>query len=243
MRAGGGDRRHRREHLTQRGAVLLQAATQVRPPRVVEQGERQVSLEDLVGDLGRVEVHVHREGALLGWPVRPLRLLARLLQTADGGQRLGAGEQGQVEVARSDLTGGFARQRLGDRAADARVVPPARRCADPRGQPGHGVVVLPRLRVDDVDALERAEDGGRIGSAVRGGVTGHLLPHVERFGCAVRRVGLVPGVAGDADDAGGAGVGGHWSGAGQPRDLPGMAMARSAMMFFWISVEPPPMVE
>ena len=31
--------------------------------------------------------------------------------------------------------------------------------------------------------------------------------------------------------------------AGQPRDLPGMAMARSAMMFFWISVEPPPMVE
>ena len=32
-------------------------------------------------------------------------------------------------------------------------------------------------------------------------------------------------------------------GAGQERDLPGMAMARSAMMFFWISVEPPPMVE
>ena len=31
--------------------------------------------------------------------------------------------------------------------------------------------------------------------------------------------------------------------AGQARDLPGMAMARSAMMFFWISVEPPPMVE
>jgi hypothetical protein len=26
------------------------------------------------------------------------------------------------------------------------------------------------------------------------------------------------------------------------RDCPGMAMARSAMMFFWISVEPPPMV-
>ena len=29
----------------------------------------------------------------------------------------------------------------------------------------------------------------------------------------------------------------------QARDLPGMAMARSAMMFFWISVDPPPMVE
>ena len=26
------------------------------------------------------------------------------------------------------------------------------------------------------------------------------------------------------------------------RDWPGMAMARSAMMFFWISVDPPPMV-
>jgi hypothetical protein len=42
----------------------------------------------------------------------------------------------------------------------------------------------------------------------------------------------VPGVAGDTDDAGGAWVGGQRCGAAQPRDLPGMAMARSAMMFF-----------
>ena len=82
------------------------------------------------------------------------------------------------------------------------------------------------------------------GPGVGRGVTGHLLPHGERLGRAVGgRVGRVPGAAGDADDAGGAGVGGQRGGAGQPRDLPGMAMARSAMMFFWISVEPPPMVE
>ena len=91
--------------------------------------------------------------------------------------------------------------------------------------------------------LSSAPSTARAGSGVRRGVTGHLLPHGERLGRAVGRVGRVPRVAGHADDAGGAGVGGHAGGAGQPRDLPGMAMARSAMMFFWISVEPPPIVE
>ena len=69
----------------------------------------------------------------------------------------------------------------------------------------------------------------------------------------------MPGLAGNADDASGAGIDGRAhrvmvSGEarlmGQPalqpaqdvRDWPGMAMARSAMMFFWISVDPPPMV-
>ncbi len=56
-------------------------------------------------------------------------------------------------------------------------------------------------------------------------------------GCQVRRATPMMQVArGSA-----APIGGRAS--GQARDLPGMAMARSAMMFFWISVEPPPMVE
>ena len=92
-----------------------------------------------------------------------------------------------------------------------------------------------------LSSAPRTDDAS--GSGVRRRVPGHLLPHRERLGCTVGRVGRVPGTAGDADDAGGAGVGGQRMDAGQPRDLPGIAMARSAMMFFWISVEPPPMVE
>ena len=80
------------------------------------------------------------------------------------------------------------------------------------------------------------------------GVAGDPLPHVERFGRRTAcdgdlRVGGVPGVAGDADDASGSAVGRHSRRRAQARDLPGMAIARSAMMFFWISVEPPPIVE
>ena len=65
--------------------------------------------------------------------------------------------------------------------------------------------------------------------------SGSGAPSGASDGCQVRRATPMMQVA-----RGSAGNGG---GAGQPRDLPGMAMARSAMMFFWISVEPPPMVE
>ncbi len=244
VRAGGGDLRHRRQHAAQRSAVLVEASAQVGPPGIVEEREGQVGLEDGVADLRGVEVHVHRKRPPLGRPERPRRLLSRLLQAADGGQRLRAGEQRQVEAARPDLGGGLPGQHLGDGPADARVAAPGRRRADALGQAAHGVVVLPGLRVDDVDALERAEERRRVrGARVGRGVVGHLLPHRQRLGRALGRLGGMPGAARDADDAGGAGVGGQRGGGGQPRDVPGMAMARSAMMFFWISVEPPPMVE
>ena len=230
--------------------MRLEPPAQLRPPGVVEERERQVGLEDRVADLGGVELHVHRERPLLRGPVRPLRPLARLLQAADGGQRLRADEQRQVEAACPDLPGHLGGQHVGHRPSDARVAPPRRRRAQSFGEPAHRVVVLPGLRVDDVDALEAAEDGR---PARRGGPgivrrrARHPFPHVERLGRRAtggHDVGVVgvPGVAGDADDAGGPRVGAQGCGR-QARDLPGMAMARSAMMFFWISVEPPPIVE
>ena len=174
--------------------------------------------------------------------------LARLLQAADGGQGLRAGDQREVEAARPDLPGRLGGEHVGHRPADARVAAPRRRRPQPFGQPGHGVVVLPGLRVDDVDALERAEDRrGVLGAGVVRGGAGRLLPHVERLGraaratsdgCQVWRATPMMQVArGSALNALPS------TGPGQERDLPGMAMARSAMMFFWISVEPPPMVE
>ena len=64
---------------------------------------------------------------------------------------------------------------------------------------------------------------------------GSGAPSGASAGCQVRRATPMMQVArGSARQRGDA---------GQARDVPGMAMARSAMMFFWISVEPPPMVE
>ena len=120
---------------TQRGSMLVEPAAQMRPPGVVEEGERQVGLEHRVADLRRVEVHVHREGPLLRRLVRPLRPLARLLEAADGGQCLRAGDQREVEVARPDLPRHLGGQHVGHRPADARVAPP-RRAPRPGARPG-----------------------------------------------------------------------------------------------------------
>ena len=149
--------RHRRHDAAERISVHLEPPPQVRPPGVVEQRERQVRLEHRVADLGGVELHVHREGPFLGRLVRPLRALARLLEAADGGQRLRAGDQCEVEAALPYLPRRLDRQHLGHRPADARVAAPRRRRAHAFGQSLHGVVVLPRLRVHDVDALEPAQ--------------------------------------------------------------------------------------
>ena len=130
---------------------------------------------------------------------------AGLLEAAHGGQCLRAGDQCEVEAAGPDLPGDLGGEHVGHRAPDARVAPPRRRRPQPLGEARHRVVVLPGLRVDDVDALEAPQDVGGAGVVGRG--TRQLLPHVERFGRAL--VAGVPGAAGDAHDAGGAGVGAH----------------------------------
>ncbi len=197
-----------------RSRCASEIPAEVGPACVVEEGEGEISLEHGVRDLRGIEVHIHGEGALLRRLVRPPWLLAGLLQATDSGQCLGAGDQGQIEAARPDVARHFSGEHERNRATDAGVLAPRRHGAEAVGQPSDGVVVLPRLRVHDVDALQCVEEGRRIcHSGVGRCVTRQLLPHVERFGRAVGRVGGMPGVAGDADDAGGAGVGGQRSGA------------------------------
>ncbi len=103
------------------GLVRLEPAPEVRPPRVLEEGEGQVGLEHGVADLGGVELHVHREGALLGRLVRPLRPLAGLLEASHGGQRLGPRDESQVEIAGGDVARHLRRQHVGHRPANARI--------------------------------------------------------------------------------------------------------------------------
>ena len=180
------------------------------PAGVVEQCEGQVGLEDGVGDLGGEKIHIYGEGATLGRLVRPLGLLARLLEAAHRGQGLGTDDQGQVEAVAPDVLGGVDDQALGHRAADARVGRAGLGRAEPGGQTHPGVVVLPRLAVHDIDALQLGQ--GVRGAGVGRGVPRHQLPHVERLGCPVGGIGGVPGGAGDADQARCAGV--HGQGVG-----------------------------
>ena len=105
VRAGCRDGRHGCQHPAQPVPVRVEIPAEVRPAGVVEQRERQIGLEHRVRDLGGVEVHVHREGALLRRTEGPLGLLAGLLEAPDGGQSLGAGDQRQVESAVPDLSG------------------------------------------------------------------------------------------------------------------------------------------
>ena len=183
--------------------------------RIVEQGEGQVRLEHRVADLRGVELHVHREGALLCRPVRPLRPLARLLQPAHGGEGLRAGEEREVEVGRP-----------GSPAPPRRPGPtaPSHRCpssgavrgrAEPLGQPRRRVVVLPRLCVDDVDALERPPQGVCAGRAPASAAAARATRSHMSSGSGARppasRTSASSGcqrVARHADDAGSPGIGG-----------------------------------
>ena len=71
---------------------------------------------------------------------------------------------------------------------------------EPRREPRDRVVVLPRLAVHDLNAVELFEQGGS--GRVRGGGPGNRFPHFERFGRT-----LVPDLVGmprlrrDPDDA------------------------------------------
>ena len=183
-------------------AVLLELDAQVAAPGVVEDRERQPRLEHLVRDLGGMERRLPRERPPL------LRLEAVRIAVAPalvpplGGQRLGAADQRDVELTREDLLGHAVDEDLRRRSADTRVVGvprlDAEACREPRGR----VVVLPRLAVHDLQAVEAVEDGRAGDARVVGGEAGDVLPHRERLGRAFLPylVG-VPRLLPDADEA------------------------------------------
>ena len=197
-------RRHRRqrgEKLAEGAPVLLQPGTEMGPVGVLEQGEGEPGLEDAVGHLAGMGEDVEGEPPPLGRRVAPRRLAPLLGQASLGGQRFAADHQGQIEVAAQDVPSDVGDDRLGDIAADPRVVGHLRVGAQLRGQAAGGVVVLPGLAVDDVDPLEPLDGAGVAGVGIR--ETGDFLPHGQRFRRAIGAAFLgVPGPSAHPDQAG-----------------------------------------
>ena len=76
------DRAHRRHHVAEIGAVVVEIDAEMAAPGVVEHRERQPRLEDLVGDLDRIGRRLPRERPLLRGLERIRRSLAPLLVRA-----------------------------------------------------------------------------------------------------------------------------------------------------------------
>ncbi len=137
---------------------------EVGPAGDVPQREGQVRLEDLVGHLGRVEGRLEGERRRVGVAVAPRRLLAGLLQPALGVEGLRPADDPDVDVASQDGRAEVVDQALGCRAPDTGVLAMDRVDAERGGQTPGGVVVLPALAVDDLEAADRAQHvTGRVG--------------------------------------------------------------------------------
>src|SRR5205823_10336938 len=98
-----------------------------------------------------------------------------------GGERFGAADQRDVELAREDLLGHAVYEHLRRRPADTRVVGVPRLDAEACREPRRGVVVLPRLAVHDLQAVDSVEHGRAGDARVVGGEAGGVLPHRERL--------------------------------------------------------------
>lgn len=203
---GGGHPAHRGQQLTDPPPVAVRVDAEVGSAGHIPEGEGEVGLEDLVGHLSRVEGGLEREGARLGVPVAPVRLVPRLLQASFRGQGLTAADNPDIDLAGQDALREVGDQDLGRGPADPAVVAVAGLATEGRGQPAGGVVVGPALAVDDLEALDGGQQVGAGPGVGRRGA-GRLLPQGQRLGPgAVADLGTD---LGDADDAGGAGVDGH----------------------------------
>ena len=147
---------------------------------------------------------VHGEGPLLGRAGRTTAGSGRCRRVASASP---PDDERQVELPRSHGRPGLGGQVDRHRAPQSRVGGVRRVGSQALGQPGHGVVVLPRLAEDDLDALRGSSRASRAAGVVGGG-TGPATPTCR----AARGAGLLPpGAAGHPDDARGAGVDGHVS--------------------------------
>src|SRR5207249_8661747 len=138
---------NRREQRDALPPVVVRRDAEMGPAGDVPERERQPGLEDLVGDLGRVERRLEWERLLLRIAVRPLHSLAGLLGLAQRLERLGPGDHGDVVVAVEDGAPGVLHEDLRRRAADAGVVAVTRRDAERVREPTGRIVVLPALAV------------------------------------------------------------------------------------------------
>ena len=142
-----------------------------RAARVVEDRERQPRLEHVVRDLGRMERRLPWERPLLVRLERVRVPLTTPLERLLGRQRLRADDERDVELVAQDLLGQALHKHLRRRAADARVVPLLRLDLEPLRQTTRRIVVLPGLRVHDVDRIEplqhRLADARVVGRGTR----------------------------------------------------------------------------
>ena len=176
---GRRDLGQRSEQLAELLAVLVEIASEVDSSGCVEEREGQVRLEDAVRRLGAVDGD--GEAARFPGRIRPFGIGYSLA----GGECLTADDQSKVELPAHHRVGRVGHQGERHRAADPRITAVSRVGAEAFGQAEAGVVVLPRLAVDDLEALEFAERASDARVGGRG--SGDLLPHVERLGR-----GLVP---------------------------------------------------
>ena len=141
--------------------------------------------------------------------VAPLRLLAAGDSRRLVAERLAAAHHRHVELAPQHPRRRPLHELLGGGATDARVVLVGRIDAQPFREETDRIVVGPAEAVHHLQALGGRQHG--IGAAGRSGIggrrTAHRLPHGERFGD--RLVAAPPGVLGDADEAGRAGIDGR----------------------------------
>ncbi len=203
---GGRHLGHGRQQLADGPAVVDGVDAEVGPSGHVPEREGQVGLEHLVGDLGGVERCFERERRGVGVPMAPVRPLPRLLEATPGVEGLGPADDADVEVARQDRRGRVVDQDLWGRAADAGVQAVGRVDAQRLGQSARGIVVLPALAVDDLEAVDPSQH-----VAARLGI-GRRLPHAAFPHGQGLRTGPVLGSGdelGDPDDAGRPGVDAH----------------------------------
>ena len=146
---------HGGEELAEPPPVLGDAEAEVRPPGHVPEGEGGVGLEDLVGDLGRVERRLERERLLLRVAVRPRHPLPRLLRQPHGVERLAPDHERHLGGPGEDALRGLGEQDERRGATDAGVAPVPRVGADGLGEAPRRVVVGPALAVDDVERIHR----------------------------------------------------------------------------------------
>ena len=156
---------------------------------VVEHRERQPGLEHLVRDLDRIRWRLPRERPLLVGLERVRQRARRASCTTV----CVASASALVISARSSSPAQHARPRSRStscwrrRAADARVVAVLRVGAEPVGEAGDGVVVLPGLAVHDLQCCRAVERSRRAGAASAAAARATCFPHVERLGRALGR--------------------------------------------------------
>ena len=127
VRVRRGDRRHRREHLADLVAVVVESDPECAAARVVEDRERQPRLEDVVRDLDRMERRLPRERALLGRLERVRRTARPASCTASGSRVPRPRAPARDRSHRPAIACGHVlHEHLRGRAADARVVAPCR---------------------------------------------------------------------------------------------------------------------